>query len=182
MPLPTNIVPKPLIPLFRGGGIKQLLDFAAEFGTGLAFINQLSRFFPRDPSVPYWYYQQLTGWVNAFTRDVLAAGDYLTNLSNRGLIQTDVLPRNFFLKRPDSLDCNYWFKVSYQTNNTITGRVWEMERALWQPDVGTGGQLRRSIIAKLQEESSYVSASANAAGKYLIVPESLRFIGAVRTC
>jgi hypothetical protein len=180
--LPVNIVPKPLIPFFKGGGFKVLMDLAEKYGPGLQLINAIMRMFPRDPSVPYDFYQQLTSWLNAFAREALEAGDYLNSLSARGLIDPSVLPKNFYLRRPDSTLCNYFFKVAYDTINTETGATYSVTRGFWQPDIGTAGFLKRSAIASIQEQLSAISSSVNAPGKYRVSPDSLQFLSAVRTC
>ena len=182
VPLPPNVVPKPLIPLFRGGGIKQILDFAEKFGTGLAFINNLGRVFPRDPSVPFWYYQQLTSWISNFAKQALAAGDYLNSLSLGTQIDPNVLPRNFYLKRPDYQMCNNFLRVSYTSINPSTGTEYSVQRGFWINELSDMGTLKRELMSRIQNELDIVSVSAHSQRKYKIKQDSIEVTAAVRLC
>lgn len=180
--LPLSAVPKPLIPLFRGGGIKQIIDFAQQFGTGLSFINNLSRVFPRDPSVPFWYYQQLTSWLSQFAKQSLAAGDYLNSLAKGTPIDPSVLPKNFYLKRPDYQMCNNWLRVSYTSINPDTGTEYHVQRGFWINELSDMGTLRKELTGRIQNELDIVSVSAGSDNRYKVKRDSVSIQAAVRLC
>jgi hypothetical protein len=181
MPFETP-VPKALIPFFRDGRIKMLLDFAEKFGTGLPFINQLRRMFPNTPGVPNDFYSSLLSYLSQFAKAALQAGDYLTALNARQQIDNNLLPKNFLLRRPDFQMCNQFFRVGYTSRNPINGQEYNVEHGFWEDQYTTAKSLRDRLTSRIQDELDVVATSARASRRYEIVQDSLRFIAAVRLC
>jgi hypothetical protein len=181
--MPFDIpVPKALIPFFRDGRIKMLLDFAEKYGTGLPFINQMRRMFPNQPGVPNYFYSSLLSYLSQFAKAALQAGDYLGALNANQMIDQTQLPRNFYLRRPDFQLCNNFFRVNYQSYNPISGQQYNVEHGFWVDELTSAQSLREQLLTRIQDELNVVSTSARSRRRYEVVQDSLRFIAGVRLC
>jgi len=182
MAINVNVVPKPLIPLFQAGGILKLWALQEEFGSGLALYNAIRRAFPFEGGYDYSYYQSLVSWVQQFLSASSSAADYLNNIGANGVVDPSVLPKNFYLRRPEGSNCGYVLQSSWQTLNPATGDVHEMVGHNWFSDITDLGAVRDTIINQINSILPAVSSSAKANQVYQLVEGSLSFTGAVRIC
>jgi hypothetical protein len=182
MALPQDIVPRPLIPFFQAGVMKQLLNIADEFGTGLSLFNAIRRAWPRDPGLDTQTYNQLIGWISTFVGRSLAAGDYIDSLAGSGSIDPSVIPKNFYLRRPAGVMCNYFVHATYQTRDTELGTKFDNEGYFFVDVPSDKKGLVTDVINRIESELEIIAATNNRDEIYQIVPKSISFKAAVRLC
>lgn len=182
MALNPLAVPKALLPFFKGGGIKNLLDAAQQVGTGLPLINALRRMYPNKPGVPNDFYQQLLGWLNNFARDSIGAGRAISNLSPSDNIDPSVMPQNFFLRRPDFQMCNHYFRTEWTTIDRTSGASKTFSAGLWVSDLTTLKGTLDDLQGQIQDIVDAMSADARSGHLYRLDPTTVKIFAAVRLC
>lgn len=182
MPLPQDIVPKLLIPFFQNGVMKQLLDIASNFGTGLNLFNALRRAWPRDPALDVATYNQLIGWIATFTGRSLRAGAYISQLKPSSPIDTSLIPKNFYLRRPPNSLCNLFVKVHYFTQDTEEGSLFENEGNLFIDLPQDVQGILDQVQARINNDLHNIAATNQRDKLYQIIPGSIQIQAIVRTC
>lgn len=171
MPLNPNQVPPQLFSFFQGGGVRNLLKAAFQVGLGLPLANAIRKMFPNLPGVPNDFYQQLVGWMTTFTGQAVRAGTTIQNLQPLAGFPSNVVPNNFFLRRPEDKLANTYFNVQWTSLNPRTGATRTFTGGKWL-DVTEGlsiGQITDLLIAQIRSELDEVSASARADIRYRII-------------
>lgn len=171
MPLNPNQVPPQLFSFFQGGGVRNLLNAAAKVGVGLPLSNAIRRMFPNQPGVPNDFYQQLVGWMTTFTGQAVRAGTTIQNLSPLSQFPSNVVPNNFFLRRPEDKLANTYFNVQWTSLNPQTGLTYTLSGGKWL-DVIEGmsiAQITDLLTAQIRSELDAVSASTRANIRYRIL-------------
>lgn len=182
MALPDNIVPKLLIPFFQSGVMRQLIDIAENSGTGLNLFNAIRKAWPRDPSLPADVYNQLVGWISRFTGRSMKAGQYLNGLENNLPIDTSVIPKNFYLRRPNSTMCNWYVQASYYTMDSERGTFYENQAAYFIDEQQTKAGVLDAISERIQSDLENIAGTNRRDKTYLIVRPSINLNSIVRLC
>jgi len=167
-------VPAPLIPFFRdGGGLKIIMGLAREKGTGLGFINQLRKMFPKDPRVTQGEYFSWLSYLNTVAKAGLQAGQDFSVLSNQSNIDPNLFPANYFIKSPNPKEDRYLFNVRYESVNPQTGQVRPFTMSTWFSELPTVGGLYNQIGELIQSLLDRIAASAGRAIRYYLRPGTL---------
>jgi hypothetical protein len=180
--LPLSSVPKPLIPFFRAGGMSHLWNIAEQYGTGLPFFNAIAKLYPRDKSVPIDFYRDLTSWLSRFAKESLAGGSIINELKSNDLIDPNVLPKNFYLKRPDYQMCNHYFNVTYEVENSWLPGGPQRRAFHFESELTTKGALYESIAESLQRTMDLASIAKNRDLQYQLKVGSIQVEAGVRLC
>lgn len=162
--------------------MKQLLDIADEFGTGLSLFNALRRAWPRDPGLDTGTYQSLLGWVTSFIGRSLKAGSTLNGLSQDAIIDNSLIPVNNYLRHSFDNPCNTFVRVHYYSTDNETGDLFENVGNFFIEQQGTKQGFLQAVTARINNDLSYIAASNNRDQMYQIVPGSISIQAAVNVC
>lgn len=182
MALNPSVVPNLLIPFFQSGVMKQLLNIADKFGTGLNLFNALRKAWPRDPNLSGDTYNQLLGWITTFTGRAIQGGAYINNLASTGNIDPNMIPCNSYLRKPSDNLGNFFVQVTYTTVDSESGRDFDRGGYIFVDAPDTKGSLLSEIRSRINEELDYVAATNNRDLRYRIKRNSIKVEAAVRMC
>jgi hypothetical protein len=173
MPINPGPVPNPLIPFFRAGGLKIVMRVAEEFGTGLTFINQFRRLYPKDPRATNEEYFGWLSYLNTVGKAGLQSGLDFQALDPTGGIDPNLFPANYFIKSPNPAEDRYLFNVSYESVNEETRQVRPFQMSVWFSELGPVTEMLNQIGDYIQRLIDIISVSASKSIRYLLMPGSL---------
>lgn len=162
--------------------MKELLDIAENYGTGLSLFNALRRAYPRDPGLDSGTYNQLIGWLTTFIGRAIKGGSYVNSLADIAVIDNTAIPKNYYLRKPDNIICPVFIAATYWTMDTETGSLFQNQGYFFIDQQVNRAGVFAAIEARINQELAYVAASNNRDKMYQIVPQSIQITAAVRTC
>lgn len=182
MAINVNVVPKPLIPIFTSGQIIKLWNFQDEFGSGLALFNALRRAYPnnQNPPLPNDYYVSLISWLQSFLSATKSAANYLN--SDPVSVDESVLPKNFYVKRPEDSNCGFQIRGSFGYVGSQSQAFGTLVQHKWFSDISDLGAIRNVFQEDALAALNNMSGSNKKKQTYDLVSNSFRFEGAVRLC
>lgn len=146
---------------------------AEEVGTGLPFINQLRKQYPKDPRVTQEEYFGWLSYLNKTARAGLASGLEFQALDPTKGIDPNLFPANYFIKSPNPAEDRYLFNVRYDSLNTETNELKPFYLSKWLPDLGSVSDVLNQIGEAVQRLIDTISLSAAKAVRYMLMPGSL---------
>lgn len=173
-------VPNLLIPYFRAGGLREVIKTAERFGTGLAFINEYRKKYPRDPRLPNADYMQLLSYLSKTAKAVKQAGKSIGQLASEGIISPDMFPRNFFVNPGSGPTDRYLFYYRYSVVNSQTNEIKVYTGYYWSNKLGQSGKLKGEILQAEQDRLNTISMSHPKGVKYAAVDGSIEILGIIK--
>jgi len=122
------------------------MGVARKYGTGIQFINEMRRRYPRTPGLPNEVYLNLINWMRTYAKAGIQAANALSTLSGESLLSGDMFPKNFWIGNQDSLFSRYMFQVRYRSIDPTSGLARLRTDFIWLSET----DILEAIINKLQ--------------------------------
>jgi|SRR3972149_350639 len=180
MPLPLGPVPLPLANFFRSGGINQLVTAFNRTGGGLQFYNVLRKMFPKPPSVPQWFYQELISYLSQFTTEFRKSTGLTLNLDPNQKINFDLSPRNIFLRSIDPVNDRYLVRFEYNLTSSDGRKLNHIIDDTWFNEMMTTNELYEDIKARIRNKIALLNAASKTGDRYELAEDSLTIVGIAR--